>query len=121
MRFMLVIYGNQQGWDGLTKEAVDVLVAAHRSVQEELGRTGELIDTQELAVEDARVVRSSDGTPRITDGPFTEGRQFLGGYYLIECAGWERATEIAGRLGEAEFAPIEVRRLGANSAWNDAS
>jgi hypothetical protein len=121
MRFMLMIYGNQRGWDGLGKEAVDALVAAHRSVQEELSRTGELIDTQELAVEDARVVRARDGMLSVTNGPFTEGEQFLGGYYLIDCAGWDRATGIAGRFGETAFAPIEVRRVGANSAWDDDS
>jgi hypothetical protein len=116
---MLVIYGNHPGWNGLQKEAVDALVAAHRSVQEELGRTGELIDTQELAVEGARVVRAVEGTPSVTDGPFTEGEQFLGGYYLIDCADWDRAIEIAGRFRETAFAPIEVRRVGPNSAWED--
>jgi hypothetical protein len=117
---MLMIYGNHRGWKGLRKEAVDALVAAHHSVQEELSRTGELIDNQELAVADARVVRAEDGALRVTDGPFSDGEQFLGGYYLIDCAGWDRATEIAGRFREAEFAPIEVRRVGANSAWDDA-
>jgi hypothetical protein len=121
MRFMLMIYGNRQGWEGLGKVAVDALVAAHQSVQQELGRTGELVDTEELVVDDARVVRTSGGRPSVTDGPFTEGEQFLGGYYLIECAGWDRAMEIAGRFREAEFAPIEVRRVGVNSAWDDAS
>jgi hypothetical protein len=119
MKYLLMIYGNSAAWNALTKDAVDRLVRAHQSVQEELTASGELIDSQELAVEDSKVVRTSGGRSVVTDGPFTEGTQFVSGYYLIDCAGVERATEIAGRFAEAEFAPIEVLRLGPNSAWDD--
>jgi hypothetical protein len=42
----------------------------------------------------------------------------LGGYYIVDVAGVARATEIAARFGEAEFAPVEVRRLSSDSSWD---
>jgi hypothetical protein len=118
MKYLLMIYGNHASWNALTKEAVARFERAHQSVQEELTASGELIDTQELAVEDSKVVRTSGGRSVVTAGPFTEGTQFISGYYLIDCPDMERATEIAGRFAEAEFAPIEVLRLGPNTAWD---
>ena len=119
MRYLLMIYGNHAAWNALTKDEVDTLVRAHESVQKELTASDELIDTKELAVDDAKVVRSSGGRPIVTDGPFTEGTQFVAGYYLVDCAGIERATEIAGRFAEAEFAPIEVLPYRSNTVWDD--
>jgi hypothetical protein len=88
-------------------------------VQRDLKASGELLDVQELAVADAKIVRSQSGTPSVVDGPFSEGIQFISGYYLIDCVDVDRATEIAGRLAEVKFAPIEVCRLGPNTAWKD--
>ena len=47
----------------------------------------------------------------VTDGPFTEGKELVGGYYIVDCANTERAVEIAGKLMEIEFAPVDVRPL----------
>ena len=50
----------------------------------------------------------NDGVAAVTDGPFTEAKEVLAGYYLLDCS-LERATEIAARLPEARFSPIEIR------------
>jgi hypothetical protein len=47
--------------------------------------------------------------PAVTDGPFTEAKEVLAGYYVVDCAGLERAAEIAARLPEAPYSPIEIR------------
>jgi hypothetical protein len=110
-KFMLLIYGNHEGWSALGPEGSQRIMAAHRSVTDELVANGELVDTHELSPSAARVVRTTDGSPTVTDGPFVETKEIVAGYYIVECASIERATEIAGRLGEAEFAPIEVRQF----------
>ena len=110
-KFMLVIYGNHEGWGALGAEGSQRIMAAHRSVTDELTANGELVETHELSTSAARVVRTSAGTPAVTDGPFVETKEIVAGYYIVDCASIDRATEIAGRLGEAEFAPIEVRQI----------
>ena len=93
----------------------------HKALQKELSASGELIDHKELALDDSKIVRTQRGAPMITEGPFIAGKEILGGYYLVDCISLMRATEIAGRFLEAEFAPIEVRRLSGNSSWDTAA
>ncbi len=112
-----MIYGSEDAWGGLTADAVDRIGRAHESLQDELLASGELIDHKELVIDAARVVRTVAGAANVTDGPFSEGREMLSGYYLVECVSLERATQIAACFGEAEFAPIEIRRLSGDSSW----
>jgi hypothetical protein len=120
MMFMVLIYGSDAAFDRLERDDIQRLADAHAAVHAELRKTGELRAASELETEDAWIVRSTDGSLAVTEGPFTEGKQELGGYYMIDCADSRRAIEIAGMFAEAEFAPIEVRRLGEGSTWVDA-
>jgi hypothetical protein len=110
MKYMLLIYGNEQTWDTLHAEGIDGVMEQHRVLSEELTANGELVDSMGLTTANARVVKVSDGVPAVTDGPFTEAKEVLAGYYLVECS-LERATEIASRLPEARLSPIEIREL----------
>ncbi|NEM89932.1 hypothetical protein [Galbitalea soli] len=58
------------------------------------------------------MVRSTDGQLAITAGPLYDSADFASGYYLLDCVDIDRACEIAGRLHESRFAPIEVRQVG---------
>ena len=108
MKYMLLIYGNTDTWDALHAEGIEGVLDQHRDLAEELKANGELVDGIGLTAENARVVRVTDGVPAITDGPFTEAKEVLAGYYIVDCS-LERATEIAARLPEARFSPIEIR------------
>jgi hypothetical protein len=86
----------------------------------ELTETGELVGAQGLAgPEAARVVRAGKGgAPEVTDGPFAEAKEFLAGYWIVECETTERAYEIAARASAAPGKggvplnmPIEVREV----------
>ena len=87
---------------------------------QELTASGELVDAQGLAgPQDARVVRASaSGKPEVTDGPFAESKEFLAGYWIVDCETAQRAYEIAarasaapGRGGKPLNMPIEVREV----------
>ncbi|MDQ2848632.1 MAG: YciI family protein [Actinomycetota bacterium] len=112
MKYMLLIYGNQAGWDAMDADAHAELMRAHEAVQADLRGAGELVETNELPPESGKIVRTSGGKPLVTDGPFVESKEILAGYYIIDCPSMDRAVDIAGRLVEAEFAPIEVRQIG---------
>ena len=62
----------------------------------------------------ARSVRVRDGKPLVTDGPFTETKEAVGGFDLIECESMEEAVEIASRHPVAQIGTIEVRPLWGN-------
>jgi hypothetical protein len=87
---------------------------------QELKESGELVAAEGLALpEQARVVRASkNGAPEVTDGPFAEAKEFLAGYWIVDCESTERAYEIAARASAAPGKggvplnmPIEVRQV----------
>jgi hypothetical protein len=114
MKYMLIIHGNYDAWNSMTPDGIEKITRAHKSVTDELAASGELIETNELSVNGTKVVRTTGGVPAVTDGPFIEVKEILAGYYIIECANIDRAVEIAARLAEAEFAPIEVRQINSS-------
>jgi hypothetical protein len=113
MKYILLIHGNDESWRSFGRETIDEIMRTHASVTEALVASGEFIDSNQLSVSSAQVVRVSGGVPAVTDGPFTEIKEILAGYYLVECASRERAAQIAGQFVEARFAPIEVRQVEA--------
>ena len=64
--------------------------------------------------ESATTVRVRDGETQITDGPFAETKEHLGGYYLIECADLDAALEWAARIPSSAYGSVEVRPLMAS-------
>lgn len=108
---MLLIYGNRETWDALSGKAYQEAVRAHGELMRDLLDSGELVGNEGLTTVQARTVRVRDGAPAVTDGPFTEAKEILAGYYLVDCESLERATEIAARVPEARFSPVEVRRV----------
>jgi hypothetical protein len=111
VKYLLMIYGNPTTWDSWTDEDYAGVIRAHQALQKDLTGSGELVGSAGLTTVDARTVRVTDAVPVVTDGPFTEAKEYLAGYYVVDCTSIERATEIAGRLPEARYNPIEVRRI----------
>ncbi|QNE17266.1 hypothetical protein F1D05_04205 [Kribbella qitaiheensis] len=110
MKYMLLIYGNDDTWAALKADGMDAVMDRHRVLTEETKAAGEFIAAQGLTARNARVVQLHDGVPTVTDGPFTESKEVLAGYYLLECS-LDRATEVAARLPEAPYSPIEIREV----------
>lgn len=110
MRYMITISTDD---DARTQWAADssVFDDAHRAIFSELQSSGELVDGNELDQDDATVIGTYRGEPIATRGPFTEGTEIIGGYYIVDVVDRERAVEIAQRLAETRFSPVEIRRM----------
>ncbi len=65
----------------------------------------------------ATVVRSGDGSPLFTDGPFTEGKEHVGGIVILIAPDLDRALYWAGRLAAATTLPVEVRPFRDDAGW----
>ena len=125
MKYMLMMPAPRVGWKeaGLGTWAPDDITAhinfLHR-LKRELTDSGEFVDAQGLALpQDARIVRAgTNGAPEVTDGPYPEAKEFLAGFWVIDCESKERAYEIAARASAAPGKggvplnmPIEVREV----------
>ncbi|KND27448.1 YciI family protein [Streptomyces stelliscabiei] len=111
MKYLLMVLGTQADYEGMrgkasagspawTGEQLQAMYAYMGAINEDLARTGEMIDGQGLA-EPARtrfVTAGTDGEPVVTDGPYPRTEVLLAGYWLLDCADLDRATEIAARV-----------------------
>ncbi len=114
MRYQIVIYNNPECDAAINGELKDECTNTHGTLIHELRESGELIETDALSTEAAVVVRTDILAPHrvhTTDGPFIETKEWVGGFYLVDCASIDRAVAIAGRFVEARFSPVEVRQL----------
>ena len=114
MKFLISLHINLAVLDALTDEEKAAIGAGHGSFIEALKDSGELITTQALVdPSQAAVVTVRGGRTVVTDGPFLESKEFLGGFYLIDCENRERALELAARIPDAavEGLGVEVRQV----------
>ncbi len=81
---------------------------------EELKSRGLLIAAESLRADAEGVrVQVRGGKPTLVDGPFSEAKEIVGGFFLLDCASREQAVAIAGECPAAEWATVEVRGVGA--------
>lgn len=112
MQYMLLIYADESYYEALPKAELDQLMAAYGDYVAELRQAGVLEGGSELApVRKAATVRVRKGQPAITDGPFAETKEALGGYFLLNCANMDEALKWAARCPSAPHGSIEVRPL----------
>lgn len=112
MKFLLIMHNNPAVWESLTESERDEVMTGHGDFIKTIQQSGEMIVTQALAdPSNTVVVRVRGGVPVVTDGPYLEAKEFLGGYYLVDVASRERAIELAAMIPDARFEGlgIEVR------------
>jgi len=114
MQFLISLHVNPAVLDALTDEEKAALGGGHAAFIEALTESGELLTTQALVdPSQAAVVSVRNGQPAVTDGPFLESKEYLGGFYLIDCENKERAIELAAQIPDAEIEGlgVEVRQV----------
>ena len=112
MKYMLLIYGNEELWNSFPQEDFAKVVAETNALQQELRESGEFIGAWGVADQvNAKTVQLRDGAPVVTDGPYLEAKEYLGSFDIIDCESLERALEIAARVPFARYGSVEVRPL----------
>jgi hypothetical protein len=112
MKYMLLIYDNEQAWGKMTEPERTKIMGQYRQFSQEIGASGHHQASSQLQpTATAKSVQVRDGKRLVTDGPFAETREQLGGYYLIEAKDTDEAIEIAARIPSSRLGTIEVRPL----------
>jgi hypothetical protein len=110
MRYMLLIYSDPEKYAAASPEEIDKIAAEYSTFGQSLAASGELLDGHPLEVTDtATTVRLEHGRPVPSDGPFAETKEWLCGFYLVDCADLDRAIELAGQVPGISRGSIEVR------------
>ena len=109
MKYLLQIYLASDEFEGLSEDEQDAVVAEYLAIRESPSVTA---GDQLQPIETATTVRVQDGQMLLTDGPFVEAKEHLGGYFLVEADDLDGALEVAAQIPAAWMGgAVEVRPL----------
>ena len=107
MQYALLIYGSGDGWEELSQEEQEAQMKEYMALSQSPETRGGA-DLGDLS--SSTTVRVNDGETLTTDGPFAETKEYLGGFYLVECGSIDEAIEFAAKIPAARNGgAIEVR------------
>ena len=112
VKYLLMIYMNDATWESLSEAERNEVFRGHDEFIKSITESGEMVGTVALAnPSNSATVRVRDGVTVVTDGPYVETKEYLAGYYLVDCESRERAIELAAMIPDARFNAMEVRPL----------
>jgi hypothetical protein len=110
MKYLLLIYADERAYETLSEDERHELYAAYDVLMKDLAEKGQSLAGDELApTSTATTVQVRNGERLITDGPFAETKEQLGGYFLVDVPDLDAAIDIAARIPSVHAGSIEVR------------
>jgi hypothetical protein len=110
MKFMLLLWGDEGQWADMSEEEAAAEMARWEEYTDQLTAAGALVSGEGLqASATSKTLRIENGERIVTDGPFAETKEQLGGFYVIECESFDDALEWASKVPSAEHGPTEIR------------
>jgi hypothetical protein len=114
MKFMLIITWDEKQGKGFTPDQLAEIGKRHANYVQQLIGAGKLVSGERLATEsEGTRVRVRGGKQTLIDGPFSESKEALGGFYILECASKAEAVEWAAKCPSAEYGTVEARPVEA--------
>jgi hypothetical protein len=112
MRYLLLIYNNEQDYDAMPEAAREADYNNHYAFSQELAESGSMLGGEPLLpTTTATTVRVRDGKVMTTHGPFAETKEQLSGYYIIEAEDLDKASMWASKIPTAHYGSIEIRPI----------
>lgn len=112
MQYILLIHESEAQWDSFSDSEQGEIMAGYGTFSEHLAQNNHMLGGERLQPSHtATTVRVRDGEVALTDGPFTETKEQLGGFFLIEAEDLDEATQIAAKVPTATYGCVEVRPI----------
>jgi hypothetical protein len=112
VEYMALIYADESGWESLPDDQRRAWYDRYRAFADDARGAGVLVGGDELgSTNDATTVRIRDEQVTVTDGPYAEVKEALGGYFLLDCPSIDDAVEWAARIPGASHGAVEVRAV----------
>ena len=110
MQYMALIYADEEAWSGFSDEQREAAYEQYRAFGRDAEAAGVVAGGNELGpTRDATTVRVRSDETLVTDGPYAEVKEALGGYFVLECESMDDAIDWAARIPGAHHGSVEVR------------
>jgi hypothetical protein len=110
-QYMLLLHESATAAPEISPHEMQAIIQRYKDWSGALAAKGHLRGGNKLQDGTGRTVRPAKGAPSITDGPYTEGKEVIGGYFLIEAAGYDEAAALSRDCPHLDFGPIEIREI----------
>ncbi len=111
MRFLLMIHGDTEAEAAMTAEERRAIVEEHFAYSAMLRERGAYVHGEALDDPSTTVVVRPGDEPLVTDGPFAETKEAVGGFYVVDCASRDEAIELAARVPRSPNVAVEVLKV----------
>lgn len=112
MQYLLMIYAAEDAGPMPGEEKFDLMLDGYEQFSKRVESDGVFVAGEALdSVNTATTVKVRDGVSHITDGPFAETKEALGGFYLLDCKDLDAAIEYASKIPSAEYGSVEIRPI----------
>jgi hypothetical protein len=110
LRYMCLIYTDETLGARMSQEEMNAHIGEYVALTQELGKSGKYLGGDPLQpTKTAATVRVCEGKTSVTDGPYVETKEAMGGYFMIEARDMNEAIQIAARIPGARHGAVEVR------------
>ncbi len=110
-QYLLLLHEDPSQYANLSPAEMQAIIQKYNAWAGKLAEQGRLRGGEKLQDGTGRRVHRSNGKVAVTDGPYTEGREVVGGYFLVEADSYEQAVDLASDCPHADFRIVEVREI----------
>ncbi|MFN8060986.1 MAG: YciI family protein [Vicinamibacterales bacterium] len=110
-KYMLVLHETPRDFAQMSPEDMQHIIARYRAWAKGLADKGQLVSGHKLREEGGKVLSKRDGSLRVSDGPYAEAKEVVGGFFIVEAADYSEAVALASACPHAQYGRIEVREV----------
>ena len=109
--YLFLLYNGPDDFSGVGPDEMQQVIERYQAWGDSLDKAGKLIGSDKLVDDEGRVVSPRGGKLTVTDGPFSETKEVIGGYFAIRAESYDEAVEIAKGCPHADYGIIEIRAI----------
>ena len=109
--YLLLLHENPESFQDMSADDMQAIIQKYSAWKQQMEKAGKLTAGKKLADGEGRVLRRSGGQLSISDGPYTESKEVVGGLFEIVADNYDQAVEIASQCPHLEFGIVEVREI----------
>ena len=110
-KFIMLLHDSGTFPPDLSPDQIQAIIQRYVDWKQKVQANGRQMDGHKLTDGDGRVLRGAVGTPKVTDGPYAEAREVIGGLFIIEAASYEEVVELSKDCPHLDFGTIEIREV----------
>ncbi len=109
--FMFMLYNGPTDFEGFSPEDMQGIIERYQAWEDSLKAQGRFLSGNKLVDEEGRTLRRGDGELRVTDGPFSETKEVIGGYFAVTAENYDEAVELAKGCPHLDYGLLEIRQV----------